>query len=89
MILAPGEFSYRYRVVRLIYVPQPDDPGEETAFGDQAREFRTLAGAEAYHQHLVDPGRAAILQVGLLRWLSHEEAQAEAKRLLAAGSHLG
>lgn len=85
MIVHDGDFSFRYRVA-LVYGMGANEPDEdEYAFTSTPREFRTLKGAETYQQTL---GRASVLQVGIVRWMSNEEAMSEALRLQAAGGQM-
>ncbi len=89
MIVSPVQFAIRYRVARLRDVaPGAGGPGQETAMVDEVREFRTLDGADRYQDQLLADGKPTVLQYGLLRWMTHAEVTAEARRLQAEGGRL-
>lgn len=81
-MIAGIDVTFRYRVGWAV----PLDV-DAVSLSD-VREFRTLAAAERYQQEVSSSGRAALLQVGVLQWLSPEQAEQMAKDAVASGSRL-
>lgn len=85
-MIAGIDVTFRYRVGWAIAVSE-DDGGPWASLHD-VREFRTMAGAEAYQREIAEQGRAALLQVGVLQWLTPEQAEEMARDAVSAGSRL-
>ncbi len=88
MLIRVGDHAFRYRVVRFWTTIPGDTEADEAAYGDEPREFKTLAGAEKYRDEIVATGHKALLQVGVVRWMSHDEAEAEFGRRPSFGHAL-
>lgn len=84
MILRSRSATFRYRVARVHAVYSDG----EAASIDEVREFRTLVAAEKYQKRLTDEGETAVLQVGVLQWLPHEEASDRMMELQRQGMSL-
>lgn len=71
MIARNGDFGLRYRVGRVDTV----NPTDAYMFIGAVREFKTFDGARAYCDHLVrDLGVRAVIQTGVIEWMSDEDA---------------
>jgi hypothetical protein len=81
-MIAGIDVTFRYRV------------GWAVALSDSAvslsdvREFRTMAGAEGYQKEIAETGREALLQVGVLQWLTPEAAAEMVQDVVSAGARL-
>lgn len=87
-IIREGDFGLRYRVAELLWhVPAEESMiDREHATTSTPVEYKTLSGAEAARDRIVrETGRPALLQVGVVQWLSDEAASELIMRLQAEG----
>ena len=82
-MIAGVDVTFRYRVGWAIAAHADDAVSLH-----EVREFRTLAGAEAYQEELAGQGRTALLQVGVLQWTTPEQAEALVAAAVTEGARL-
>lgn len=85
-MIAGIDVTFRYRVGWAIAVSE-DAEGPWASLHD-VREFRSMPGAEAYQKQLAEQGRPALLQVGVLQWVTPEQAEKMAHDAVSSGSRL-
>ncbi len=79
MLIRARSATFRYRVGCAVQL------SDDSASLSAVREFRTLAAAERWQERLAKAGQQAVLQVGVLQWLPHDEAAASMAELVAEG----
>lgn len=89
MIIKRRSVTFRYRVGRVVGVSTPDTQHGYSGciFAEDVKEYRTLDGANAYEAQ-VDEKDQPVVQVGVLMWLSPEEAAEKMDELIRQGFDL-
>lgn len=86
-IFRPTDFALRWRVGEIwsVVPAERDDGSDGAAFMAEVREFKSAKGANAYADEIRVRGLQAGMQVGVVQWLSDDDASAMIERLHAEG----
>jgi hypothetical protein len=77
----------QYRVGVVVHSSTTNDgSGEPVLYVESVKEFKTIRKAEAYQRRLAqDEGRVTVLQVGVIQWMTNDDATDAMARLQREG----
>lgn len=84
MIVRPRTATFRYRVGHLAHVYESASSSRPVGHLYNVREFKSLESAQRYGAQLHARGDNALLQVGVLQWMTPEAASEMLTELIAS-----